>query len=190
MCCLRPCDYDHAGGEGRVTLAAKKKRGRGRPKGSTKRTKKLDDALVAWLSNGKTLRKFCEEPNTPTWRTIYNWMLDDQEYSARLARAREAGAQMIEDQIEEIADSRDMNDPDDVQHRKLRIYAREKRLTWNNPEKYGKKQQIEQKVEHVVLTDTERSVRVQQLLDKAKGKTPQIEVVIEDDEDEEDDNNT
>jgi len=75
---------------------------------------------------------------------------------------------MLEDEIQEIADT-PSGLTDDVQHRKLQIYAREKRLVWNNPGRYGSKVQLGGAVglPPVQLSDAERATRVKQLLDKA-----------------------
>ena len=82
--------------------------------------------------------------------------------------------------MRDIADSRDKSDPDDVQHRKLQLWMREKLLVWQNRARYGAKQQIEQRIEHTTraLSDTERAIRIKQLLDKAAGKKPQLEVEV------------
>ena len=137
----------------------------GRP---TKRTKKLEEELLLWVAEGKTIRAFCREHDINS-ATIYNWTTVDALLSQRLARAREAGAMMIEDEIQAISDT-PTGLPDDVQHRKLQIYAREKRLVWNNPGRYGSKVQVGGAVglPPVQLTDVERVTRIQQLLDKAE----------------------
>lgn len=136
----------------------------GRP---TKRTKKLDEELLLWVAEGKTIRAFCRDKKISS-ATLYTWVTSDRQLSERLGRAREAGALMIEDEIMHIADQRDRTDADDVQHRKLQIYAREKRLAWNNPSKYGTKVGIGgAQGLPPVLTETERVLRLGQLLKKA-----------------------
>jgi len=154
----------------------------GRP---TKRTRELDEELLLHIAEGKTLRAFCREHKlSPT--TIYSWLTEDNSLSGRLSRARLAGAWMLEDELQEIADTPlDPDDPDgDVAHRKLQCWAREKRLVWNNPGRYGSKVAIGGAVglPPVQLTDTERVTRIQQLLDKASS-VPRITVesVEEDD---------
>ena len=65
------------------------------------------------------------------------------------------------------------------------LHYLERRLAWSNPAVYGKNQRIEQRVEveHTVrMPDTERDVRIKQLLDKAAGKKPQLEIEVHEDE--------
>ena len=150
----------------------------GRP---TKRTKELEEDLLLWVADGRTVRAFCREHKVSS-ATIYNWVTADRGLSMRLARAREAGEAMIEGEIMSIADTpMDPSDPDrDVAHRKLRIWARNQRLIWSNPGRYGTKHQIGGAVglPPVQLSDTERATRIQQLLDKAadQGKTKRLHV--------------
>ena len=90
---------------------------------------------------------------------------------------------MLEDEIQEIADT-PSGLTDDVQHRKLQIYAREKRLVWNNPGRYGSKVQLGGAVglPPVQLSDAERATRIKQLLDKAdsNGTVKRLHVEVED----------
>tara|TARA_R110000824_G_scaffold17278_6_gene70388 strand:- start:3166 stop:3648 length:483 start_codon:yes stop_codon:yes gene_type:complete len=146
----------------------------GRP---TKRTKKLDEELLLWVSEAKTIRSFCREKKIDS-ATIYSWLGQDALLSQRLAHARDVGALVLEDEIQAIADM-PTEHRDDVQHRKLQIYAREKRLVWNNPGRYGSKVQLGGAVglPPIQLSDVERATRIKQLLEKAG--VPQLEVTIE-----------
>lgn len=148
---------------------------KGKRKG--KRTKAIDDALCEHLAAGQTQRDFCRD-NGLAFQTVYNWMEGDKDLASRVARARLVGEQMIEDEMLEIADS---GDEDNVQHRKLRIHTRAQRLVWSNRNKYGTKTQVEQSITHrIELSDTEREIRIQQLLDKAK--KPEITVEFNEEE--------
>lgn len=99
------------------------------------------DDLEEWLQSGKFLRAWCRQPGKPCFRTVYNWKSDNPDLDARIARARLEGAEAVVEQMVEIGDARDASDPDDVQHRKLRIYAREKALAKMFPKQYGDKVQ-------------------------------------------------
>ena len=147
---------------------------------ATRLSEELFDDLLLWLEEGKTLSTFCVERKLAR-RTVYGWMKRDPNLAAWVAQARRIGEAAIEDEILAIADT-PSDHPDDVQHRKLMIYAREKRLVWSNPDRYSQRKQIDQRIEQrVVLTDIEREVRIKELLDKATVK-PQIAVEVHEDE--------
>ena len=112
-------------------------------------------AIVTWLSEGKTLRDFCRQPETPCYATVYDWMAKDEEFSTRIARAREIGEDVIAQECLAIADD-GTNDymeekhgdeessswrfnGEHVQRSKLRVDTRLKLLAKWNPKKYGEK---------------------------------------------------
>jgi len=144
-----------------------------------KRSEELEESLLDHLANGGSVLGWCDKVGLKS-SSVYRWMIDDPELAQRFARARQQGLAVIEDEILAIADGRDLADENDVNRRKLRIYAREKRLAWGDSEKYGTKTQIRQDVTHrVELSDVEREVRIKQLLEKA-GAPQAVEVEIED----------
>jgi hypothetical protein len=108
------------------------------------------DSIIEWISEGKTLRDWCRQPNTPTFRTVYNWLEKDDEFSARFARARDIGFDCIAQECLDIADNlfegirtKETNNgvetfrEDALGHRKLQIDTRLKLLAKWNPKKYG-----------------------------------------------------
>jgi hypothetical protein len=122
----------------------------GRPSEYTPETA---DAIVAWLSEGMTLREFCRQAETPHYSTVYDWMTRNEEFAQRIARARLIGEEVIHQQCLEIADNTQMGvivtkkpdgttetkTADMIEHRKLRIYTRLQLLAKWNPKKYGDK---------------------------------------------------
>ena len=114
-----------------------------------------EDAIIEWISDGKTLRDYCRQPNTPDHTTVYDWLDEDESFSHRFARARDIGADAIAQETLEIADDAsndwmERKDKDDqtvgwvlngehVQRSKLRIETRLKLLAKWNPKKYGDK---------------------------------------------------
>ena len=65
--------------------------------------------------------------------------------------------------------------------RRLLLHYLEKRLVWSNPAVFGQKQQIQQTVKHQVeLSETERAIRIKELLDRAASR--QLDVEVHDDE--------
>lgn len=122
---------------------------RGRP---TKYTEELEDALIDWIAHGKTLREFCRQEGTPSWRTVYNWLEADADFSSRFARARELGQDAIAEEAMQIADTPvegeittvegekvTVRREDMLGHRKLQIETRLKLLAKWNPKKWGER---------------------------------------------------
>jgi hypothetical protein len=129
----------------------------GRPKQPVPQDKA--DELVAWISDGKTLREFCRKPGMPSFGTVYEWMKKDESFAERITRARDSGEDQIAQECLDIADNA-TNDwmerfdkdgasigwqlnGDHVQRDKLRIETRLKLLAKWNPKKYGEKIQQE-----------------------------------------------
>lgn len=46
--------------------------------------------IIDRLEDGESLSSICRDPEMPSWRTVHDWMADD-EISAQITRAREAG---------------------------------------------------------------------------------------------------
>jgi hypothetical protein len=100
------------------------------------------------------LNKALKEPDTPAAETFYKWIDDDELKAKRYARACEARADLIFEEIIEIADD-GTNDymikisksgeefeglnTEHVQRSKLRIDARKFMVAKMNPKKYGEK---------------------------------------------------
>ena len=83
--------------------AAASKRPRGRP---SKYSKALADEVCDRMSTGEALRTICESDHMPDERTVRRWVIDDVDgFSPRFARARELRAQVLVDQIVDIADT-------------------------------------------------------------------------------------
>ena len=121
---------------------------RGRPQ--TKPDQKIMDALIEHVSEGNTIRAFCEEEGMPSFKTIYNWRSKDEEFATRLARAREIGADAISEEVLKIADTEPefaeqwsetggskRRDAAFIQWKKLQIETRLNLLKVWFPQKFG-----------------------------------------------------
>lgn len=124
---------------------------RGRP---SKFTPEIADQICRRLAEGEPLRQICRDENMPAWRTIYDWLLNDKDFSARIAHARELGEEAIAQECLDIADNA-TNDwmetygrdgaelyklnGEHIQRSKLRIETRLKLLAKWNPRKWGEK---------------------------------------------------
>jgi hypothetical protein len=116
-------------------------------------TPEMADAIIEWIAEGKPLREFCRQEDTPGWRTVYDWLERDSDFSARFARARDMGADAIAEEALSIADTplegeRTETDADGdtkvvredmLGHRRLQVDTRLKLLAKWHPKKYGDK---------------------------------------------------
>ena len=96
---------------------------------------------------GKTLRAYCRQEGKPSYRAIYRWLDKDEEFSSRVAQARDLGEDVIAQECLAIADDEskdvygELELPNNVavNRAKLRIETRLKLLAKWNPKKYGDK---------------------------------------------------
>lgn len=90
----------------------------------------------------------------PPWRTVYGWLQDNEEFSARFARAREIGFDAIAQECLDIADESAFDaiegengviraNAEFIQRSKLRVETRLKLLAKWDPKRYGDKVQQE-----------------------------------------------
>jgi len=66
----------------------------------------IADAICEQIADGKSLRAICEQEGMPTRATVFRWLGDERFilFRDRYARAREAQADVLFDEIKEIAD--------------------------------------------------------------------------------------
>ena len=134
----------------------------GAPKGSgSKYTEELAEQICELVSNGVNLREVCRMEIMPSWRTVYNWVVERPYFASRLARARELGYDSLAEEALEIAntphlgqkkvyssgagddeDSMTVTEEDMLGHRKLQIETRLKLLAVWDPKRYGNKVQL------------------------------------------------
>lgn len=115
---------------------SKPRKKRGRPVEPV--PQEMADQIIAWISQGKTLREFCRQPGKPHWDTVYLWQAKDEEFARRFAHARERGLECIAMECQEIADENCL-DQVDIGRNRLRVETRLKLLAIWNPKKYGPK---------------------------------------------------
>lgn len=129
-------------------LGAKKKTGR-----PSKYTPDIARQMCEMLADGIPLREICRQEGFPAWRTVYDWMYQDDAMgeegvglSAAIARAREVGqeamaerayAEMYEPPERILTEGGAKIDPGYVQLVKARAEITLKLLAKWNPKRYG-----------------------------------------------------
>jgi hypothetical protein len=118
----------------------------------------ISHKICEQLSEGIPLREICRQEGYPSYRAIYRWMVQDEDLSSHIARAREVGYDNMAEECLDIADNSSNDwmdreiknskgqtdvervvDTEHIQRSKLRIETRLKLLAKWRPEKYGDK---------------------------------------------------
>ena len=122
--------------------------------GKTQFKQETADIICNRLCEGESLRKICADDGMPACSTVFKWLAERAEFSEQYARAREVQADVLVDEIINIADdatndwmerhSDDGNrawvlNGEHVQRSKLRIEARKWTAGQLRPKKYGNK---------------------------------------------------
>lgn len=94
--------------------------------------------ICALIASGKSLRAVCEAKDMPGLRTVFGWLADHPEFSHQYARAREAQADSLADEMLDIADDKSL-DPND---RRVRLDTRKWLASKLRPKKYGEKLEL------------------------------------------------
>lgn len=118
----------------------------GRPSEFTQETA---DAICLRLIEGDSLRTICKADEMPAASTVFKWLSERPAFSEQYARAREAQADHLAEEILQIADDGENdtyqtdNGPavnqDVIQRSKLRVDARKWLAGKMAPKKYGDK---------------------------------------------------
>jgi terminase small subunit-like protein len=76
--------------------------GRGRPSEFSDR---IADVICLRIADGESLRSICQDKAMPDRSTVFRWLAQKREFRDQYARAREAQADALFDEILEIADN-------------------------------------------------------------------------------------
>jgi len=116
----------------------------------------IGDKICELIAQGKSLLAICKAKGMPTQTTVFRWIAEDKEFREKYARAREAQADALVEEILEIADDGTndwmaSNDPENpgyrlngehVQRSKLRVDSRKWFASKVAPKKYGEKLEL------------------------------------------------
>ena len=100
------------------------------------------DTICQEIMTGKSLRTICAQEDMPGASTVYSWLREHPEFQEAYARAREIQADVLADEIVEIADT----EPD-AQVARNRIDARKWLASKLRPKKYGDHLKLDHTVE-------------------------------------------
>lgn len=114
----------------------------------------MSDRICSRIAAGESLVKICRDSKMPGRSTVMHWILSDNEFRDKYARAKEICAEVFADEIIEIADDgtndtyvddngNDKIDYDVIARSKLRVDARKWAASKLAPKKYGEKLQQE-----------------------------------------------
>lgn len=135
----------------------------------------IADAICERIADGESLRSICDDPEMPARSTVFKWLSRHTAFADQYARAREAQADAIFDDILSIADTpvigektktdsegkTETTTADMIEHRRLQVDARKWMAGKLRPKKYGDKLDVEHGI----------SSEVSQLLEMVNGKT-------------------
>jgi hypothetical protein len=107
-------------------------------------------AICDEIAKGTSLRKICDRPDMPSCSTVFKWLSLNDEFAQQYARAREAQADALYDEILDVSrqeparvviaseeGSRSSVDGGDVQHRRLLVDSLKWAAGKMKPKKYG-----------------------------------------------------
>jgi hypothetical protein len=115
-------------------------------------TERLFATIIERIANGESLRAVCRDDAMPSPPTVLRWVANDLDLQQRYAFALDARADMIFDEVLEIADDTSKDwvvrdggpvlDAEHVRRSALRVDARKWALARMAPKKYGDKVQL------------------------------------------------
>lgn len=118
----------------------------GRPSEFTQETA---DAICQRLIEGESLRTICKTEGMPAASTVFRWLSERKSFQEQYARAREAQADHLAEEILQIADDGENDtyevdgetrtNQDVVARSRLRVDARKWLASKMAPKKYGEK---------------------------------------------------
>lgn len=116
-------------------------------------TQEIADTICERIADGESLRSILRDDNQPASSTVFKWLTENKSFSEQYTRAREAQADVLFDEILNIADD-GKNDTytdgdgnvrtnqDVIARSRLRVDARKWMAGKLRPKKYGEKLEL------------------------------------------------
>ncbi|MBP2844577.1 ubiquitin carboxyl-hydrolase [Dickeya oryzae] len=98
----------------------------------------IADDICTLLADGESLRDVCRRPGMPNKATVFRWLAENEVFRDQYAKATDVRADVIFDEIIDIADSAEA-DASEVAKARLKIDARKWVLSRMAPKKYGER---------------------------------------------------
>jgi hypothetical protein len=95
---------------------------------------------VAIATSSRGLRSICKNPELPSRSTVCRWLMENEDFQGRYARAKEFQRHALDDDIIDIADKCKNGS---VDRARLRIDARKWVLSKLCPKKYGDRVEVD-----------------------------------------------
>jgi len=146
--------------------------------GVTTYTDEIANEICSRLVDGKSLKKICEMDDMPSKSTVFKWLSENETFSDKYARAREAQADTLADEIIDIADDGENDTYEDdegnvrtnqdvIARSRLRVDARKWIASKLKPKKYGDKLSQEitgadgKPLQHIVYVEKEEKAAME-----------------------------
>ena len=105
---------------------------------SAEQKKKILKDITDRLVGGESLKKICMDKDMPDKATIFRWMGSDEEFATIIARAREAQADSLFDDMTDLT-NRMVDEKLDPQMVRVAIWAKQWQAAKLKPKLYGDK---------------------------------------------------
>lgn len=109
----------------------------------TIRTAKLVEEILRRIADGESLRSVCRSEGMPSRETVREWLDKDPDLAGQYARAVSERADVLVEDMLEIADAARGGDAEAVQAAKLRVDTRKWVASKMAPRRYGDRAAVE-----------------------------------------------
>lgn len=99
---------------------------------------KLSKEIIKRISSGESVRSISRDNDMPNASTIHAWVLENDEFSKQYVKAKQIGAEIEAEEIDEIARDEDI----DVSRAKLIIDTKKWNLAKKLPNRFGDKMDV------------------------------------------------
>lgn len=121
----------------------------GKTGGRDKYGEEVKQAILGRIAYGEGLNTICQSKDMPAESTVRAWVIDDEDFGAKYARARDIGMDALADRMRVTAKNAMGLPPEGVSAAKLAIDTDKWYLSKIAPKKYGDKLDLTSKGEHI-----------------------------------------